>query len=161
MSRKEFLKILRECLEGELPMEEVKANLKYYSNYIDESTRPESVVIEELGDPRLIARTIITSYQAGKGPMAGYYQEQARTEYSNNQRRGEFTNDEGDFTFMFNGRELKWYEKLIAVLLVIVLFLVVLAVLKIAVSVVLWLIPVVVAAAIVIFIVNKLFGGGQ
>ena len=41
-------------------------------------------MLEELGDPRLIARTIIDSFIAEKGPMADFYTKQARDEYRGN-----------------------------------------------------------------------------
>lgn len=82
MSKKEFLTLLRDSLEGYIPKEEVEENIAYYQTYFQESEESEKTLIEELGDPRLIARTIIDAYKASKGPMADYYTEQARTEYS-------------------------------------------------------------------------------
>ncbi len=82
MSKKEFLSVLRESLEGYIPKDEVEKNIKYYRNYFDESGMPEKETLDELGEPRLIARTIIDAYKASKGPMADYYTEQARSEYS-------------------------------------------------------------------------------
>lgn len=63
MSRNEFLKKLREVLSESLDKESVNAQIDYYDNYIsDEVTkgRSEKEVIDELGDPRLIAKTIKT-----------------------------------------------------------------------------------------------------
>ncbi|MBR1741803.1 MAG: DUF1700 domain-containing protein [Lachnospiraceae bacterium] len=82
MGKKEFLAVLRESLEGYVPKEEVEKNIKFYRNYFEESDLSEGELLEELGDPRLIARTIIEAYKASKGPMADYYTEQARSEYS-------------------------------------------------------------------------------
>lgn len=82
MDRVEFLAILRESLEGYIPNADVEENITFYRNYFQEAGMPEREVIEELGDPRLIARTIIQAYKASKGPMADYYEEQARSEYS-------------------------------------------------------------------------------
>lgn len=82
MSKKEFLTLLRNSLEGYIPQEEVEENIAYYQTYFQESEESEKTLIQELGDPRLIARTIIDAYKASKGPMADYYTEQARSEYS-------------------------------------------------------------------------------
>ena len=82
MSKKEFLTLLRNSLEGYIPQDEVEENIAYYQTYFQESEESEKTLIEELGDPRLIARTIIDAYKASKGPMADYYTEQARSEYS-------------------------------------------------------------------------------
>ncbi len=105
MDRGEFLSLLRESLEGVIPMEEVEKNITFYRNYFEEAGKPEQEVIEELGDPRLIARTIIDAYKASKGPMADYYTEQARSEYSR-ERSGQY---EGSENRAEGG--LAWYEK--------------------------------------------------
>lgn len=67
MDRGEFLSILRESMEGLIPMDEVEKNIQFYRSYFDESGQADREVIEELGDPRLIARTIIDAYKASKG----------------------------------------------------------------------------------------------
>ena len=82
MDKKEFFAILRESLEGYVPKEEVEKNISYYQDYFHESELSEKEVLEELGDPRLLARTVIEAYKASKGPMADYYMDQARSEYS-------------------------------------------------------------------------------
>lgn len=93
MDREEFLAILRESLAGYIPGAEVEENIAFYRNYFQEAGKPEEEVAAELGDPRLIARSIIEAYKASKGPMADYYEEQARSEYSQSQAPEE---DEGD-----------------------------------------------------------------
>lgn len=82
MDRGEFLSILRESLEGYIPMEDVERNIEEYRNYFKDSGKSDKELIQELGDPRLIARTIIDAYRASKGPMADFYEKQARSEYS-------------------------------------------------------------------------------
>lgn len=82
MDKKEFFAVLRESLEGYIPKEEVEKNIQFYEDYFRESDLSEKELLEELGDPRLIARTVIDAYKASKGPMADYYVEQARSEYS-------------------------------------------------------------------------------
>ncbi|MCD7825050.1 MAG: DUF1700 domain-containing protein [Clostridiaceae bacterium] len=83
MGKAEFFSILRESLEGYIPMEEVEQNIAFYQDYFKQSELSDQELIQELGDPRLIARTIIEAYRASKGPMADYYEQQARSEYSN------------------------------------------------------------------------------
>lgn len=120
MDRGEFLSILRESLEGFIPMDEVETNIEYYRNYFKEASQSDKEVIEELGDPRLIARTIIDAYKASKGPMADYYTEQARNEYSREHSENYDTTEE---TYYRYGRKIKWYEKVIfwaVILLVLV-----------------------------------------
>lgn len=159
MNKKEFLAILQECLEGELPSEEIKSNIAYYKDYIENNGESEKAVLEQLGEPRLIARTIINSYQANKGPMAGYYKEQARNEYSRTKRREEHSQGEEQFSFMFNGRNLKWYEKLAVVFMVIVVLAVIYALLITVTRVVLWILPIVIVGGLIIWLISYITKG--
>lgn len=62
MTREEFLTELRLALQGNIPQAKVNENLRYYENYIIEESRKgrtEEQVICDLGNPRLIAKTII------------------------------------------------------------------------------------------------------
>ena len=79
VNRAEFLSILRESLEGNMPKEDVEANLRYY---FAQSEHSDKEVCEELGDPRLIAKSLIDAYMASKGSDANQYMDQARSEYS-------------------------------------------------------------------------------
>lgn len=87
MTKKEFLSQLQDSLEGNIPKNEIAGNLQYYSDYFSQSGKSETEVCEELGDPRLIARSIIDAFLAGKGSSAGEYIDQARAEYSGGTRR--------------------------------------------------------------------------
>lgn len=63
MNRNEFLRILKESLEMSVDQDAIKEQLDYYDKYISDEInkgRTEKEVIEELGDPRLIAKTIKT-----------------------------------------------------------------------------------------------------
>lgn len=62
MDRETYLKELRIALQGQISQEKVNEHLRYYENYIIEESRKgrtESQVMENLGNPRLIAKTII------------------------------------------------------------------------------------------------------
>ncbi|MBP5292205.1 MAG: DUF1700 domain-containing protein [Lachnospiraceae bacterium] len=61
MDKTEFLRELERSLSGEMPTETVLENLQYYEGYFRSETakgRSEKEVLDELGDPRLIARSI-------------------------------------------------------------------------------------------------------
>ena len=63
MSREEFLKQLKESLSMSLEKVAVNEQLDYYDKYISDEInkgRSEKDVLDELGDPRLIAKTIKT-----------------------------------------------------------------------------------------------------
>ncbi len=112
MDRREFLSVLRQNLEGYIPIEEVEENLLFYQNYFEESGQSEQEVIEALGDPRLIARTIVDAYKASKGPMADFYTQQARYEFRRNhtERYDDEVDGRGEKTGFF--RFSAWYRKL-------------------------------------------------
>lgn len=62
MNRDLFLSELRSVLEGSLSPAAINDNVRYYEEYIATEVRKgrsEEDVMEELGDPRLIARTLI------------------------------------------------------------------------------------------------------
>ena len=69
MTRSEFLEKLRSALGNDLRGSVIQENVDYYNNYIQEEVnkgRSEMEVIEELGDPWVIARTIIDSVEGQK-----------------------------------------------------------------------------------------------
>ena len=84
MTRTEFLEELRLALQGNISQAGVNENLRYYENYIIEESRKgqtEEEVIQRLGNPRLIAKTIIdTSSQAGNAYDESYYERQTQDE---------------------------------------------------------------------------------
>lgn len=62
MTQTEFLDTLRRALNGKADPGVVSENLSYYRSYISDELRKgrsETEILEELGDPRLIARTIL------------------------------------------------------------------------------------------------------
>lgn len=62
MTKDEFLRELEDALRGSISPSAVNENIRYYDEYIDTEVRKgrsENEVMEELGDPRLIAKTII------------------------------------------------------------------------------------------------------
>lgn len=79
MNRFEFTEVLRKSLSGRVDYRVVNENVAYYENYIDTEIRKgrsEEDVLGELGDPRLLAKTI--SGVAGDG--SGAYAEEGNGE---------------------------------------------------------------------------------
>ena len=67
MNKQEFLRVLRECLLGEVPEQELNNTLRYYEEYlVDEAGKSLEDKIRELGEPRLIAKTIIDTYMVNR-----------------------------------------------------------------------------------------------
>ena len=77
MNREEFLRGLENALSGNVPPSVVRVNLRYYDDYIRserQKGRSESDIMDELGDPRLIARTILdTTPGAAEGEYEEYH----------------------------------------------------------------------------------------
>ena len=130
MNKEEFLRTLGAALSGEVPQHIIQENIRYYDNYISGELakgRSEDEVMDELGGPRLIARTIIDAAEAG-GEAIG--DEDVSGENSGfNQTYCSFGQDEdnmgqrGSF-HMYNLNT--WYWKLAGVvLLALVMFLVI------------------------------------
>ena len=62
MTKQIFIDSLRRSLSGSLDYTVVNEHVQYYSDYIDAQIRQgksEGQVMEELGDPRLIAKTLL------------------------------------------------------------------------------------------------------
>lgn len=62
MYRAEFLDILKTQLSGQMHEGKIAAHLRYYEDYIQSKVRagtPEEEVIAQLGDPKLIAKTLL------------------------------------------------------------------------------------------------------
>lgn len=67
MTRGEFLETLRAQLQGELSPAQIEGHLHYYREYIAEAMaagKSEREVLEELGSPVLIARTLVDTAEA-------------------------------------------------------------------------------------------------
>lgn len=97
MNREEFLKQFREALEGKVSEQVINENMRYYRNYINNQVgngKSEQEVLRELGDPRLLAKTIEESSRFAGGregePKSGcsyrnaeYYQD-SQESYTDN-----------------------------------------------------------------------------
>ena len=141
MSKNEFIQGLEAALSGNVPSETVRENLIYYRDYIRtelEKGRTEQDIMDELGDPRLIARTIMdTTPGAEEGAFEpyhfrGFFGEGSQTgSYSQGSGYGQdssysqndgYTQGSGSRGHVHYYDLNKWYWKLLAVV-VVVLFL--------------------------------------
>lgn len=79
MTKRQFMEELRVSLEGMVSPAVIQENLNYYENYINEQIRngkSEQDVLNELGNPRLIARTIIDAKSEEDDIQTEYYEEE-------------------------------------------------------------------------------------
>ena len=131
MSKQEFLDTLRRALARELSESEVADNINYYWNYIEQqiaSGKSEAQVISELGDPRLIARTILQVDQRKGKAEVPYYQ---NTVYTEDGPSGSYQQDTGEppfeerFGTQIHVRKLgvsDWLRMIFVILIVLVVF---------------------------------------
>ena len=157
MTRQEFIQELELALQGQLSQAAVNDNIRYYDNYIKEEVRKgntEQAVIERLGNPRLIAKTLIdTTDQYHRAAGREYHGEN----YGKNQQGKGFYagySQEDGWNVKMGGRKLNsWLGKfflIVAAILIVV----------VAANVVAFLMPIVVPGVLIllifyIFFVNR------
>lgn len=156
MTRQEFLEELRIALQGEISQSRINEHLRYYDNYIMEESRKgktEQQVLEELGNPRLIAKTLIDTAD-------GYGTEYRESAYTGDFResRQEAKGFQADYSrehgwdirygkFRFNS----WYGKLILILAAILIIILVA-------QLVAFLLPIVIPIVMILMILSLVFG---
>ena len=127
MNKDEFLRRLEEALSGEVPASVIRDNLNYYADYLSQELgkgRTMDEIIEEIGEPNIVARTIIDSAEAAGETGDGYgsfedaspRDDDRRSTYS----QGSYQNGSAPNIHYFDLN--KWYWKLA---LVVILFLVI------------------------------------
>lgn len=169
MNREEFLQGLKNALSGAVPPSVLQENLRYYDDYIKtelQNGRTESQVMEELGDPRLIARTILDTTP---GAEEGAYEEyRAYGSYvSDGSGRDRVEHDASGESYGRAGRNFsgmrgnvhyydlnKWYWKLLGILLVIGIVMMIVMVVSGILSLVIPLLPLLLAVTLVMWIVR-------
>ncbi len=122
MRKEEFLQSLRRSLNGDVPPGVIEENIRYYDSYITSEVlkgRTEEEVTAEIGDPRLIARTIEdTTDGAEDNPYSTYSQSYT---YEDPDRRSDDVRDgnsygtKGSFHYIDLN---KWYWKLLILVVV-------------------------------------------
>ena len=153
MDKKEFLDILYNQLSGQLPEGSVAAHVQYYRSYIEDEQqkgRTEDEILTELGDPRLIARTLLDTESAGSdAPQSG-------NPYSTFSSCTESTSEYDEYSNSSSGhkhvkhRSFKldlttWYGKLAVILIAIVVVILLCTILSV-------LIPIMIVAGVIMYI---------
>lgn len=123
MSKAEFLDILREQLDGEIPSGEIYSNIRYYEQYIEreiQSGKTEEEVMELLGDPRLIAKTLIDADEISPSNSsyedASYSQEDTQGSGTERTYYQEDTPERDPSTHVHKLDLTTWYGKLLLIL---------------------------------------------
>lgn len=128
MTKQQFLEELKKALSGEVSPEAMMDAYSYYSGYIDEqmqSGKTEEQVIEELGKPFMIARSIIAA-QEHERTADVEYTEDGRTrkvrDWENRQANREEKEVKREFTFDMNCLVCKAFTDCIFDLLILIVF---------------------------------------
>ncbi len=145
MTKQDFLDELRMSLSGEVSSEAIMDAYRYYSTYIEDEMRSgktEEQVVEELGRPALIARSIIAA-QTGEREVDEIYTEDGKTkrikgnpfaqksmfgakeEWENKEEKAK--KEKKPFVFDFKA----WYAKVLYVLIFILLVFIVFGLIKV------------------------------
>lgn len=154
MNKKEFLDILYNQLSGQIPEGNVAAHVQYYRNYIEEEQRKgrtESEILAELGDPRLIARTLLdTEASASGNPQTTEYYSES---YDNRSAgyNGYENSDSGHGKVKQHSFHLDlttWYGKLAVILIAAVVIILLCTVLSV-------LIPIMIIAGVIMYLISQ------
>lgn len=88
MNKTEFLETLRGQLSGQIQSGRADAHVRYYRDYIEaqlRSGRTEEEILAELGDPRLIAKTLLDTDPESSQEIYGNSYGYAEQEYDSQQ----------------------------------------------------------------------------
>lgn len=174
MSKNEFIQGLEAALSGNVPPETVRENLIYYRDYIrteQEKGRTEQDIMDELGDPRLIARTIMDTTPGAEegafkpyhfrgffseGSQSGSYSQSGGSynqdgSYSQNEGYGQGNSSRGHIHY-YNLD--KWYWKLLAVVVVVLFFMLLFTLITGFLSLVIPMLPVLGLIAVIMWFVG-------
>lgn len=77
MKKDDYLFYLKKALKGEIPPDRVKYHVEYYKRYIEEEIRngrkPQDI-LDELGHPNMIAKSVIEAERMSGG-ASGHYED--------------------------------------------------------------------------------------
>lgn len=147
MTKQDFILELRMVLSGKLSSEQIDSHARYYEEYINAEIRngkTEKEVLEALGNPRLIGRSILDA----EGVSTNAY----------GQEIDEVGEDRRYHTSDANGYLKSKRIVLPAWLIVLLVVLTILAVIGIVVAVVWWLAPMILVIWLIVFLVKMLNG---
>lgn len=154
MNRYEFIEKLRAALSGKATQSAINENIRYYEEYLDTEIRKgkrEEDVIKELGDPRLLAKTIVEANK--QGGQGGNYREV----YQDTVDYGTGTENKNTRVHI-NGKEYavpKWGFILALVLVVVIIIAIIGTVLSIVLPIVVPVVLILAAVKIISVLIHK------
>lgn len=151
MNKQEFVDRLRSSLSGKVSPALVEENARYYEEYINTQIRlgeQEEKVLEALGDPRLIARSIVAA-ESGRAADGDY------REYDGGSEREVDGGRKSRHSFKVT-KLPSWSLPVLAVGALLVIFAVIGLIFQLVLRVFTWLWPIIFIAMVIIFFI-KLF----
>lgn len=151
MNRYEFIEKLRAALTGKATQSAINENIRYYEEYLDTEIRKgknEEEVLRELGDPRLLAKTIIEANRQGGNFQEVYHD---TVDYGNGKTK------KGSNVHI-NGKEYsisKWAIILTLILVAVLIITIINVVLKIILPIVIPVILIFMAVKIISVLMDK------
>lgn len=153
MSKEEFLLGLEQALSGNVQPSVIQENLRYYNDYISSQVQTghtQAEVLEELGDPRLIARTIIDTTP---GAGDGVFEEVPEDRYAGaGQSSSAYNRKAGGNVHYYDLS--KWYWKVLAMVMVFVVIMVVITVITGLLSLVIPILPIIGLVIVIMWFVQ-------
>lgn len=152
MTKNEFLAQLQKALQGNLSDSKVQENIDYYKQYIQEEAakgKQEEDILQMLGDPWILARTIIDANDGTDRETV--YEAESGKRYKASEEYGEQNRGAGAYG---SGAGI-WWKKLLLIMTVVMVLLLIVAIVRGVVSL---LAPFIVPILIVMLIV-RIFGG--
>ena len=150
MDRREFVDILQNQLVGQMHEGKIAAHLRYYEDYIQSQVmrgRSEQDVLAELGDPRLIARTLLdTDTDSGNISYEEYSTEHSGfsgDDYKEDQGHAHNSQDKP-------WQDKPWHEKLISLVIFV-------GILSVLIKMIGRLMPSLIMIAVGVYVISFLF----
>jgi uncharacterized membrane protein len=129
MSKKDFLDILSQSLEGEVDKIILEQSIRYYSEYISsQPDKGEEEILKEIGDPRLIAKTIIESENASNRVESASWN---TYDSNSNGNSNDYNSGNSDYRSTSNKNEvfhIKWYQMVAIIFIFLLLFFIIIRV---------------------------------
>lgn len=147
MNKQEFIINLKEALKSEMKLDMIQEQERYYTSYIDEEVRKgrlEKEVVEELGDPWVIAKNLMGA--------SGEYRSQASVDYRNGEESSKSNQDQN-----FNGNHVNVWtsqSKFGCLITAIIIIAIISFVLSLVLGFLSFIAPILIPVMVIVFVIN-------
>lgn len=153
MNRYEFIEKLRAALSGRVTQSVLNENIRFYEEYLDTEIRKgrsEEEVLGEIGDPRLLAKTIT---EASKQAAGSVYEEEIIEDGESSQ-----SNSHTRTRVKVNGKNFRlptWVLLLVTVLVILFVITIICTLLSVLIPILVPLFLLIMAAQIVMILLRR------